>query len=97
MKHSTSGNTVLHLACSRGYYDVCKYLLQQYSKPTNENEATDKNANDVITTTGGAERIVNEYNYDAKTPIILAAEKGMHCLLDLDVLNTTLYIKTYFS
>lgn len=64
LKHSASGNTVLHLACSRGYYDTCKYLLSQYAKDSDD-------------AVKGAEKIINEYNHDGKTPVVLASEKGV--------------------
>ena len=64
LKHSSSGNSALHLACSRGFYDICKYLLAQYGKETPSDAMK------------GVAKIINDYNYDGKTPLLLAAEKG---------------------
>ena len=63
LREATSGDSVLHLAASCGFYDICTHLLDLYSRDDND-------------TCKGIEHVINAFNHDGKTPLVQAAEKG---------------------
>ena len=68
LRQAPTGNTVLHLAASNGFYDICKHLLDLYSRDDND-------------TCKGIKHIINAFNHDGKTPLVMAADKGTNNIL----------------
>ena len=77
-KHPSNGNSVLHIASSRGHELIVRLLLDTCARCYSNQVCADDES--LCPSEGPCctevEAFINSFNFQKKTPLMLAAEKG---------------------